>query len=174
MQQLKILSLLVLLFATTNTFSQILSSSDDSGNLQFTGVTKVVDKSNFELSECIAHLALIVGIESKTEKLESSKDSSFVRGKYAYSYYVDHYESPAGEVKFKYEYIIKNGQVQYRFYDFEHEQASSKFKTIGLLPKTWNKKIQATFTKDQYGEIMTDIKLNIAHALRMIDKYCLK
>ena len=115
-----------------------------------------------------------MGIESKTESDEEALDSAFVKGEYSYSYYVDDYESPAGEVKFKFEYIIRDGQINYRLYDFEHEKSDSKFTSIGLLPKEWNEKVKSSFSKKQYAEIMTDLKLNVANAIRMINKYCIK
>jgi hypothetical protein len=174
MKKIKTILLSTLLIISANALSQIVGSVDESGNLQFNGVIKVTDKSNFELSECISSSAMIMGIESKTESDEKALDSAFVKGEYSYSYYVDEYGSPAGEVKFKFEYIIRDGQINYRLYDFEHEKSDSKFASIGLLPKEWNEKIKSSFSKKQYAEIMTDLKLNVANAIRMINKYCVK
>ena len=117
---------------------------------------------------------MIMGIESKTVSEDEAHDSAFVRGAYAYFYYVDDYGSEAGEVKFKFEYIIIDGQIDYRFYAFEHEKIGSKFASIGLLPKEWNEQVKTSFSEKQYGEIMTDLRLNIANAIRMINKYCVK
>lgn len=164
---------LMLFIISLNVYSQIKSSFDEFGNLQFTGIMDTASESNFELSECISASALIFGIESKTESVENGIDSSFVKGGYSYSYYVDDYESSAGEVKFKFEYIIKNGNISYRFWDFEHEKSGSEFESIGLLPRDWNEKIKETFTKKQYTEIKTDIRLNVSNAIRMITKYCI-
>ena len=77
---------------SANAFRQIVSSVDESGNLQLKGVIKVTNKSNFKLSECISSSAMIMGIESKTESDEEALDSAFVKGEY--SYYVDDYGSP--------------------------------------------------------------------------------
>jgi hypothetical protein len=174
MKKIKTILLSTLLIISANAFSQITGPLDESGNLQFNGVIKVTDKSNFELSECISSAAMIMGIESKTESASEALDSAFVKGGYSYSYYVDNYESPAGEVKFKFEYIIRDGQINYRLYDFEHVKSDSKFASIGLLPKEWNEKVESSFSKKQYAEIMTDLKLNVANAIRMINKYCVK
>ena len=174
MKKIKTILLSTLLLISVSAFSQIISSEDESGNLQFKGVIKVTKKSNYELSECISSSAMIMGVNSKTESNKEALDSAFVKGENSYSYYVDDYGSPAGEVKYKFEYIIKNGQINYRLYDFEHKKSDSKFASIGLLPKEWNEKVKSSFSKKQYTEIMTDLKLNVANAIRMINKYCVK
>ncbi|NQY05688.1 MAG: hypothetical protein HRT68_05640 [Flavobacteriaceae bacterium] len=174
MKNIKTILLSTILIISVNAFSQIIGSVDESGNLQFKGVIEVTNKSNFELSECISSSAMIMGIESKTESDGEALDSAFVKGEYSYSYYVDDYGSQAGEVKFKFEYIIRDGQINYRFYDFEHKKSESKFASIGLLPKEWNEKVKSSFSKKQYTEIMTDLKLNVANAIRMINKNCVK
>ena len=108
----------------------------------------------------------------KTELEEDATDSSFVKGAYAYNYYVDDYESPAGKVKFKFQYLIKEGQLTYRLYDFEHVKSDSKFESVGLLPEKWNDQVKASFTKAQYSEIFVDLRFNVNHAIRMVKKYC--
>jgi len=174
MKKLKIIILSLNFILIVNLFGQLDSSSDENGNLQFTGVIKTKNNDNFELSECISNSAMILGIESKTKSEKEAKKSSYVKGNYAYAYYVDDYESEAGRVKFTYEYIVKNGQIHYRLFNFEHEQSKSKFESVGLLTEKWNKKIKSSFTKKQYAEIMTDLRANAANAIRMIKKYCAK
>lgn len=172
--KIKILNLLLLLFFSMTIYSQTNSSNEETENLQFTGTINTEGKSNYELSDCISTSAMIQGIESKTESEEAAIDSSFVKGAYAFSYYVDDYGASAGEVKFQFEYIIKEGVIAYQLYDFEHHQSESKFESVGILPTDWNEKVKASFTKKQYAEIMTDLKMNVANAIRMINKYCVK
>ena len=174
MNKIKTALLSILLIISVSTFGQVKSSADSSGNLQFIGILKVADKSNSELSECISSSAMIMGVDSKTESDNESLDSAFVKGSYSYSYYVNNYEVPAGDVMYKFEYVIRDGQINYRLYDFEHEKSDSKFESIGLLPNDWNEKVKDSFSKKQYAEVMTDIKLNVANNIRLIKKYCLK
>ncbi|WP_299888477.1 hypothetical protein [uncultured Lacinutrix sp.] len=174
MMTIKTLSLLILFTFSINAYSQIISSNDKFGNLQFIGNINTENKSNYDLSECISTSAMIMGIESKTESKEAAIESSFVKGEYSYSYYVNDYEASAGEVQFKFEYTIKKGAIAYKLYDFEHLKSDSEFESIGILPNEWNEKVKASFTKKQYAEIMTDLRLNVANAIRMINKYCTK
>lgn len=117
---------------------------------------------------------MIQGVESQTESENEAVEHAFVKGRYAYSYYVNDYKDFVGEIKFKFEYIIINGQINYRFYDFEHDKLNSTFKSIGLLPKQWNENVKVSFTKKEYVDIVKDLKSNAANAIRIITKYCLK
>jgi len=162
----------LLLIVFFNLSSQVSSTAEKFKTLQFKGVIDAPGKDNFELSECIAGSAMLAGIISQTKSKEQAVDSSFVKGEYTYTYYVDNYEKFAGFIKFKFEYIIKKGQIHYRFYDFEHEKSDSDFESIGLLPEKPNEKVRKVFTEKQYDTIMTDLKMNIAHSLRLIVKYC--
>ncbi len=174
MKKLKFIFLLFFLIYSVIAFAQITSSTNESVNLEFKGIIEATGKSNYELSECIASSAMIIGVETQTESEKDALDSSFVKGEYSYSYYVDDYESYAGEVKFKFEYIIRNGQINYRIYDFEHEKSDSKFQSVGILPEKWNDKVKLSFTEKQYSEIMVDLRMNVANAIRMINKYCIR
>ncbi len=140
--------------------------------LLYKGAIESSGQSNFELAECISSSSMIYDIETRTELEEDSRDSSFVAGAFSYGYFVDDYQSPAGQVRFKFEYVIRNDSVLYQFYDFEHEQAESKFESLGHLPKEWNEEVKLVFSKSQYKEILTDIELNVANAIRMVRKYC--
>ena len=84
MKKIKTILLSTFLIISINAFSQIVGSEDESGNLQFKGVIKVTDKSNFEISECISSSAMIMGIESKTESDGEALDSAFVKGMYSF------------------------------------------------------------------------------------------
>ena len=130
------------------------------------------DKSNLELAHCIANSAMIMGVTSYTESENESIDASYVNGNYSYSYYVNDYESEAGSISFKYAYEIKSGVISYKFYDFIHNGTGTEFKSIGNLPEKWNSKIGEIFTEKQYVEIMKDLFMNSANAIRMIKKYC--
>lgn len=174
MHPLKALLTSLLLLISMLSFGQVTPSADASGYLEYTGTISTHGKGNFEVSSCIASSPLIMGVMFKTEFEEDATDSSFVKGANADDYYVDNYESPAGQVKYKFQYLIKKGQLSYRFYDIEHEQSDSEFKSIGFLPAQWNETVGTIFTKKQYSEILVDLKMNVANAIRMVDKYCLK
>ncbi len=168
------ITILIISCSSTKTGNDQLKKNTNLINLEIVGLLEADSKENFEISECIVNSAMILGVESYTDSEQNSRDSSFVNGNYAYSYFVDDYSSEAGEVKFKFSYQIKNGIINYKFYDFEHNGRNTKFKSIGILSKNWNENIGSTFTENQYSEIMTDIKLNVANSIRMISKYCLK
>lgn len=172
--KISVLSLLITLFLSGNIYCQIKKSSDESGKLQFTGNIGAKGKKNYDLSECISTSAMIEGVEFKTESIEKAVESSYVKGTYSFSYYVDDYGESAGEVKFKFEYLIANEEINYRLFDFKHEKSDSNFESIGILPYEWDEKVKASFTKKQYAEIMTDLKLNVVNAIRMINKNCVK
>lgn len=172
MKKLKLFYLITLLIISSNCISQLTSTEDEYGNIQFKGIIEVPHKTNFQVSECISSLMMVVGITFKTETKEEAGDSSIVKGEYSYTYYVDDHKSFAGEVKFKFEYITKKGAINYRIYDFVHEKSNSKFNSIGKLPKEWNEKVGQVFTKIQFNEIISDLILNAANSIRIINKYC--
>tara|TARA_R100000541_G_C1858166_1_gene78759 strand:+ start:114 stop:635 length:522 start_codon:yes stop_codon:yes gene_type:complete len=169
-----IFNIILILLVFSNSYSQDDQVSEKSESIIFEGIIDTADKDNFELSECIANSAMIMGIESKTETIDSSKESSFVKGQYSYSYYVNDYEKQAGIVEFKFEYIVKNEKIHFKIYDFIHRRGDSEFDSLGLLPKKWNERIGKTFTEKQYDEIMADLVFNALNSLRMIKKYCIK
>ena len=148
------------------------NSNESSKILAITGNIESKDKSNLELADCIANSAMIEGVTSYTESENESIDSSYVNGNYSYSYYVNDYESEAGSISFKYSYEIKDGVISYKFYDFIHDGTGTEFKSIGNLPEKWNSEVGEIFTEKQYVEIMKDLFMNSANAIRMIKKYC--
>jgi hypothetical protein len=142
--------------------------------LLLTGKIKTSNKSNHEVANCIANSAMVMGVTAYTESEEDAIESSFVEGNYSYSYFVDDYESQAGLISFNYSYQIKDGEINYRFYDFNHDGNDTDFKSIGIIPKLWNKEVGEIFTEKQYIEILTDLTVNTVNAIRMVTKYCAK
>lgn len=85
---------------------------------------------------------------------------------------VNDYKSEAGNISFKFSYKIKEGMIAYKFYDFKHDGEGTAFYSIGNIPEKWNHEVGKIFTEKQYSEIMTDVYLNSANAVRLIKKYC--
>lgn len=148
------------------TFSQELK------NYEFTGTIKTSNKSNFEISECISENVVLVGVKSKTKNEKDATASSFVNGEHSFGYYVDDYSKFAGNIEFKFEFIISNNEIKYKFYNFTHLKSNSSYKSLGILPKDWNINIKQ-FSQSQYEEIQNDIKLNMFNYLRLIQNKCI-
>jgi len=174
MQKMNIIKLALILLVINNSFGQNNLTKEIDKLILFEGIIDAENKNNFDISECLSNSAMIMGIKSKTETIDQAKESSFVKGQYSYSYYVNDYEAKAGDVEFKFEYIIKNAKIHFKIYDFIHTKGNSEFDSIGLLPMEWNAKIGKTFTKEQYNEIMGDLGFNALNSLRMIKKNCAK
>lgn len=137
------------------------------------GSLKIKNKTNFEISECIANATFIMGIESKTASKEDAKDSSFIKGNYQYTYFLDDYTTLAGVISYQFEYIIKNGTVVFKFYNFIHNRGDSEYLSVGIFPANYAGKVKKTFTKEQHGVLLNSIKENMTQALKSINKNCL-
>lgn len=148
------------------------NSEEKTTPFEISGTIVSENKSNLALANCIANNAMVMGVTAYTETESESLESSYVKGSYAYTYYVNNYELEAGSIQFKYSYFIKDGNIQYSFYDFKHDGTGTKFKSIGNLPEKWNHEVGEIVTENQYNEIMKDVLLNAKHSIRMIQKYC--
>jgi hypothetical protein len=168
---MKKINLISILFACTLT---VLGQNSDESNtyLELTGKIVVKGKSNLEIANCIANSAMIVGVTSYSELESECIESCYVKGRYAYSYYVNDYGSKAGSISFKYEYKIINNIISYSFNEFIHDGTGTQFKSIGNIPEKWNQEVGEIFTEKQYTEIMNDLFINYTNAIRMIKKYC--
>ena len=155
-----------MLLPSLGTYGQITANSKNKV-LEFVGVLKTTNKSNFELCNCIFS-EVNEGAVSKTASENQAIDSAYVKGTFSYSYYLGNNQNEASHVKSIYTYTIKKGEIHYNYYDFEHDKLDSS----GWLPKKWNKNVGKTFSKKQYGAIMTDIKFMIAEEVQKINKRC--
>jgi len=148
-------------------------NEDKNGNLEIKGEI-LVSQDNFELCSCISKAHALNGVKTFTQNEEVAKISAFVLGDWSSAYYVNDYSKLAGNILFKYEFIIKDGIINYRFYQFTHEQKDSEFESIGQLPSSWNSNVGAQFNKGQYWEIINAIQTNIAEKVQLISKQCLQ
>lgn len=87
---------------------------------------------------------------------------------------VDEDDKPAGWIAFDFEYLVKDGTISYRYYNFVHsaEEEDAVFASIGTLPAVWNEKVAKVFTKGQYAEIQNYMTANVRVALKLAKKYC--
>lgn len=161
----------LLLFTAINTYAQINASADADHNLQFKGTLQAPNKSNTELAQCI-YSSPIISMFIASEDMQP--DTALFKGSNSFSHYVDDITTPAGEVSFQFEYLTKDSLVAYRFYHFQHHQSDSKFQSVGQLPLAWKDLTNPSFSQTQYEEIVADLRLNVAHAVRMILKYCIQ
>ncbi len=169
----KLFKLIIILIISSNNINAQNKNKQKNEILELNGSITVENKTNFEVSDCIANSAMIMGVSSYTKSEKDASESSFVHGNYSYSYFVNDYSSEAGKINFKYSYIIKDGKINYKFYDFKHNGNKTKFKSIGLLSTSWNEEIAKTFTEDQYYEIMIDLITNTSNLIKMIKETCL-
>lgn len=168
-----IVTLLVIVFAiNTSIFSQTAPKAIK--NLELTGTITSTNASNLELADCIANSAMIMGVTSYTQSESDATESAYVKGNYSYGYYVNNYETEAGNISFNYSYTIKDNVITYRFYDFKHDGSNTSFASIGAIPDKWNATIGKVFTQKQYAEIMKDLLTNSVNAIHMIKKHCAK
>ncbi len=171
----KLLTIAIILITILNSFGQskpLFLTADKNGNIISTGKIEIKNRPNFDIFKCVKTF-IFVGVESTSESIENKVDTFFVKGAYSYTYYVQDTVF-AGEIKFKYEYIIKNRTIEYNIYDFEHIQSNSKFGSVGIIPLIWNEKVKKSFTEAQYSEIMKYVNANVALAIRMLNNYCVK
>lgn len=170
----KIFQLIILLLIPTININAQNNIEQTNEELELIGSIKTNNRTNYEISDCIVNSTMIMGVTSFTKSKKEASESSFVNGNYSYSYFVDDYSSQAGKISFNYSYLIKNGEINYRIYNFEHDGTDTEFASISHLTKSWNDEIGKIFTEKQYYEIMKDLLTNAANAIRMIKNYCLK
>lgn len=149
-------------------------SADANGNVIYTGELTGADKDNFEACRCLNEDMPMFGISSFTEEKEDAKNGAFVKGSWSYNYYVDADDKPAGSIAFDFEYLVKDGTISYRYYNFIHSQEEEDpvFAPIGALPAVWDEKVSRVFTKEQYSRIQSSMTANVRVALKLAKKYC--
>jgi len=145
--------------------NEITLSSDRNGFLQSEGTMKLKNKnaSKIDIFNCILNSVATVGV---TETSKINEDLTFIKGTWEYKYWVNDTDTPVGKISFKYEFIINDSSIHYRYYNYVHRQADSEFTSINQLPLKANEKTLAVFTKDQYDEMLYDTLVNIRHSIR--------
>ena len=166
------LTLLALAIFSTMLIAQN-PNSDKLGNLEIKGEIKT-DHSNYGLCTCIKNANFLDGVKAFTKSEKAAEISAFVMGEIYQNYLVNDFSTEAGEVQFKYEFIIKDGVLSYRFFHFYHAQKESEFSSAGRLSSEWNKEIGKVFNKGQYWEIVNEIQTNVANTIRALNKECME
>ena len=127
-------------------------------------------KNSKDVASCLSKSPFLQGVDSA----RSEGDSSIVYGSYSYGYYVNNTELYVGEVGFQFCLKLNNDSLSYRYFAFEHDGFETSFSSLGILPKDWNLGVGEIFNQKQYGEILWDIRFNLAHSIKMISNQCLR
>lgn len=148
-------------------------NEDKNGNLEIKGEI-VVSESNFKVCACIAKSDALDGVKAFTKNERTAEISAFAMGDWSSSYLVNDNSTPAGNIFYRFEFVVKEGKVSYRFYHFKHEQKDSEFASFGQLPSEWNDTVGKAFNKGQYWEIINAIQTNIAKKIQVLSSQCLQ
>ena len=148
-------------------------NEDKNGNLEIKGEI-LVSQNNFEVCSCISKAHALNGVKTFTENEKTAESSAFVLGDWSSAYFVNDDSKLAGNFLYNFEFIIKDGKIHYRFYNFKHEQKDSEFKGVGRLPSEWNSTVGLQFNKGQYWELINAIQTDIAETIQLISSQCLQ
>ncbi|WP_130736715.1 hypothetical protein [Flavobacterium sp. J27] len=165
----KYLLLLSLLLIFNSISAQIKTGSDHTNNLEITyEVIFDSSKNKTEIADCISENDFL---ESMTNYI-TDRERIFLKGNYEYTYYINNTEILAGKISHDYLITVQNNKVYFRFFNFIHAEGNSKFNSIGILPFNFNNTVASVFTKDNYSEILYDLKFNVANQIRQLSKNC--
>lgn len=147
-------------------------SSNENGDLVCEGSFDLNNKESTPsaILKCVLNSPLTIGVVESSSALEESS-IEYIRGEWEHNYYVNHSKDYAGSVSFRYEFRISEGVINYRYYDYAHSGDDSEFNSVGILPHEFDSSLAKVFTKDQFGEILNDIKLNLFFAVRKTKEY---
>jgi len=146
-------------------------NEDKHGNLEIKGEIRV-EQSNLEVCTCLSKAHALSGVKAFTKSEKAAEISAFVMGEWSKTYSVNDDSKSAGNIFYRYEFIAKNGKIEYRFFHFSHEQKDSDFTTVGKLPAEWNNNVSKAFNKGQYWEIINAIQTDIASTIQLISTQC--
>ena len=162
------------LCAALSAQAQVNEVPTDDGRLEFGGTLVTSKQSVGELYDCVRNLIFLVEIEQQTLEGKGKKQVGTVAGSWKFNYYVDNLEVDAGLVGFDYTFVIKQGELQYRFFNFTHWQGDSKMASLGAFPAKWSDDLKRKMKKEHFLEVSRDVRFNAAIWVRQLKKYCLE
>ncbi len=136
------------------------------------GTMKSSDIANLETAQCIAVNHCVDGIEKKDF---DGGTPAQIKGRHVFNVSVGPEKGKVfgGNVSFNYSLTVGNGLIDYKFYDFQHEQKNSVFLSAGQLLNKWDDSVES-FDQKQYGQMVRDIKLSVFSYLQKIHINCVK
>lgn len=148
--------------------AQINFSGDENDNLILIQNKKNNSSDITVISDCFSNNDFIESIKA----IKKSEKSIVIIGTYEYTYYVDNYETYAGLISHDFIITIDNQNIEYKFMNFVHKKDNSNFNSLGRLSFNYNEKTNKIFTKKNYEEIISDLRINLVNHIRMISKNC--
>ncbi|WP_157957256.1 hypothetical protein [Winogradskyella tangerina] len=160
-------------FKVRESLKKVDLSADENGYVICQGILQLEDQNapKKEILNCLLATPIVIGLQESSEDTDEAIDKEYIRGKWEYGYYVNNTTDLAGRVSFKYEFIISDGVINYRYYDFTHDKGSSEFNSIGKLPFEINDAVLKVFTNKQYREIMGDIRFNHVANIKRLKEF---
>ena len=160
-------------FKVRESLKKVELSADENGFVICKGIIQLEDSKapKKEILNCLLATPIVIGLQESSEYSEEVTDNEYIRGQWEYGYYVNNTTDFAGRVSFKYEFIISDGIINYRYYDFTHDKGSSEFDSIGKLPFEINDTVLKVFTNKQYQEIMGDVRFNHVANIKRLKEF---
>ncbi|MEL6672236.1 MAG: hypothetical protein AAFR61_08580 [Bacteroidota bacterium] len=87
-------------------------------------------------------------------------DTIWVPGSWDYGFYIND-EKDAGSIAFTYRFAMIEGKAHFYFQDFVHDATGTEFGSLGPLIFRDTEESIAPFTKEQYGQLLYNLRLNV-------------
>lgn len=155
-------------YSERNFLNNVVMMANSNGELQSVGKFKIAsNKADAEVFQCIIDNLILFGVDDTYVSKDQSKPS-FIKGSWQFPYRINDVETYVGMVSFDFEYTLHQGELAYKFDNYQHTRDGSGFRSLGLIPYKYDDRVAKVFEQNDFYEILYDTRVNVKTAIKYL------